>query len=48
MNQQGAVSGNCASSQNGRAGLFFVIENQALSISLTALIDGDTAPTKAP
>lgn len=48
MNQQGAVSGNCASSQNGRGGLFFVVEDQALSSSITALIDGDTAPTKAP
>jgi len=48
MNQQGAVSSNCASSQNGRGGLFFVVEDQALSSSITALIDGDTAPTKAP
>jgi hypothetical protein len=48
LNQQGAVTGNCASSQNGRGGLFFVVENQALTTSLTALIDGDTAPTKAP
>lgn len=48
MNQQGAVTGNCASSQNGRGGLFFVVENPALTTSLTALIDGDTAPTKAP
>lgn len=48
MNQQGAVTGNCASSQNGRGGLFFVVENPALTTSLTALIDGDTAPIKAP
>jgi hypothetical protein len=48
MNQQGAVSGNCASSQNGRGGLFFVVEDAALTASITALIDGDTAPTKAP
>jgi Deoxyribonuclease II len=48
MNQQGSISGNCGSSQNGRGGLFFVIDNQALSSSVTALIDGDTAPTKAP
>ena len=48
MNQQGAVAGNCASSQNGRGGLFFVVENQVLTSSLTGLIDGDTAPTKAP
>jgi len=48
MNQQGAVSGNCASSQNGRGGLFFVVEDQALSNGITTLIDGDTAPTKVP
>jgi hypothetical protein len=46
MNQQGATSGSCASSQNGRGGLFFVIEDAALTKSITALIDGDTAPTK--
>jgi Deoxyribonuclease II len=27
MNQQGAVSGRCGSSQNGRGGLFYVIDN---------------------
>ncbi len=48
MNQQGAITGNCASSQNGRGGLFFVVEDQQLAVSVTALIDGDTAPTKAP
>ena len=46
MNQQGAVTRNCASSQNGRGGPFFVVENHALTSSLTALIDGDTAPTR--
>jgi hypothetical protein len=48
MNQQGAVAGNCASSQNGRGGLFFVVDDATLTTSLTGLIDGDTAPTKAP
>jgi hypothetical protein len=48
MNQQGAVSGNCGSSQNGRGGLFFVVNDEALTTSLTALIDGNTAPTKGP
>lgn len=47
MNQQGAVTGNCASSQNGRGGLFFVVDDATLTTGLTALIDGDTAPTKA-
>jgi hypothetical protein len=44
MNQQGALSGNCASSQNGRGGLFFVIDNSALNTSVASLIDGATAP----
>jgi hypothetical protein len=47
MNQQGATSGaNCGSSQNGRGGLFYVIENADLSEGLKSLISGDTAPTK--
>lgn len=45
MNQQGAISGNCASSQNGRGGLFFVIDDAQLSDSVKDLISGDTAPT---
>lgn len=48
MNQQGAISGSCGSSQNGRGGLFFVVDNETLTTSLTNLIDGNTAPTKAP
>jgi len=43
MNQQGALSGKCSSSQNGRGGLFFVVENQALHDSVAALIEGDSA-----
>jgi hypothetical protein len=46
MNQQGAVSGDkCGSSQNGRGGLFYVIDNAALADSVTDLIKGDTAPS---
>jgi hypothetical protein len=30
LNQQGALSGNCASSQNGRGGLFYVVDDEAL------------------
>lgn len=45
MNQQGAISGNCKSSQNGRGGLFFVIDDAALSDSVKDLISGDSAPT---
>ncbi len=49
MNQQGTLSGtNCGSSQNGRGGLFYIIENKDLSESLASLIKGDSAPTKAP
>ena len=45
MNQQGSLSGpNCNSSQNGRGGLFYVINNPTLSKSVKALITGDTAP----
>jgi hypothetical protein len=47
LNQQGALSGNCGSSQNGRGGLFFVLENQALHDSVAVLIGGDTAPAAA-
>ncbi len=47
MNQQGTISGsNCASSQNGRGGTFYVVSNPQLSDSLTSLIAGDTAPTE--
>jgi hypothetical protein len=49
MNQQGSASGpNCASSQNGRGGLFYLINNPDLSDSVKTLINGDTAPTQAP
>jgi hypothetical protein len=47
MNQQGALSRpDCGKSQNGRGGLFFVLDNKALADSVTDLIDGDSAPTK--
>jgi len=46
MNQQGTLSGgNCASSQNGRGGLFYVLDNTVLSNSVKDLIAGDTAPS---
>lgn len=48
MNQQGAVSGpNCSRSQNGRGGLFFVVDQPELFESLKDLITGGTAPTGA-
>jgi hypothetical protein len=45
MNQQGSLSGpNCASSQNGRGGLFYVVDDVSLFDSMKDLISGDTAP----
>jgi hypothetical protein len=44
MNQQGSLSGpNCGSSQNGRGGMFFVVQNDKLTDSLSDLIKGETA-----
>lgn len=55
MNQQGTLSpkdtsskSGCASSQNGRGGLFFVLEDTKLWTDLGALIKGETAPTSPP
>lgn len=48
MNQQGSLSGpNCASSQNGRGGMFFVLVQPQLSTSLSSLIAGGSAPVEA-
>jgi hypothetical protein len=45
MNQQGSLSGpNCKSSQNGRGGLFYVVDNSQLFESLRDLLKGDSAP----
>ena len=43
LNQQGALSGDCGSSQNGRGGTFYIIKDKALFDSMTSLIAGDTA-----
>ena len=45
MNQQGALSKDCSSSQNGRGGMFFVLENKELFASLTSLL---SPPAKSP
>jgi hypothetical protein len=46
MNQQGSLSGpNCGSSQNGRGGLFFVVEDHDLWSSLKALMTCDSCDT---
>jgi hypothetical protein len=47
MNQQGSLNGpNCASSQNGRGGLFYVVDDRPLFASVTDLIRGESAPIK--
>jgi hypothetical protein len=46
LNQQGALSGNCKSSQNGRGGMFFVVENPVLHSSVASLVEGASAPVK--
>lgn len=44
MNQQGSLSApKCGSSQDGRGGLFYVVENSALFGSVRDLITGATA-----
>jgi len=48
MNQQGAISGKCGSSQNGRGGLFFVVQDDTLWSGISGLIAGETAPTAKP
>jgi hypothetical protein len=45
MNQQGTLDGpNCGSSQNGRGGLFYVVEDAKLADSVRDLIRGSSAP----
>jgi hypothetical protein len=47
LNQQGGLSPpDCGRSQNGRGGLFFVLDNKALADSVSDLIEGSTAPTR--
>lgn len=44
MNQQGSLSGpNCNSSQNGRGGLFYVVDNLPLFDSVRDLLKGESA-----
>jgi hypothetical protein len=43
MNQQGALSGECESSQNGRGGMFFVMVQPTLSDGISSLIAGSSA-----
>jgi hypothetical protein len=44
MNQEGSLSGpDCTVHQNGRGGLFFVVEDQVLSAGLRGLLGGTGA-----
>jgi hypothetical protein len=45
MNQEGALDGECATSQNKRGGLFFVVENDTLAKNIRLLLRGATAGT---
>jgi hypothetical protein len=47
LNQQGTLSGTCSSSQNGRGGTFYIVNNRALFESLSNLIKGETAEVGA-
>jgi len=47
-NQQGQLSTDCTSSQNGRGGTFYALNNGDLVTSITQLIAGSTAPATAP
>jgi hypothetical protein len=46
MNQQGSLDTNCGSSQNGRGGTFYVVDNEQLFNGVRDLIQGDTAPAQ--
>lgn len=47
MNQQGSLRGpDCRHSQNGRGGLFYVLNDKPLADSVRALLKGNTAPTR--
>jgi hypothetical protein len=46
MNQQGSLATNCKSSQNGRGGLFYVVDDPSLANSVQELIKGGSAPAQ--
>ena len=48
MNQDGSLSGNCGTQQNGRGGLFYVVDDPKLHDSIAQLISGGSAPVEAP
>jgi len=48
LNQQGTINPpHCERSQNGRGGMFFVVDNKELFDSVTGLIAGESEPVKA-
>jgi len=48
LNQQGTINPpKCDRSQNGRGGMFFVVENKDLFDTLSDLVEGETEPVKA-
>lgn len=48
LNQQGRLTNKCDSSQNGRGGLFFVVEDTALHTAVAQMIAGGTAGLEVP
>ena len=44
LNQQGRLTNKCDSSQNGRGGLFFIVDDAELHASIASLIAGETGP----
>ena len=44
LNQQGRLTAKCDSSQNGRGGLFFIVDDLALHAAVSELIRGETGP----
>ena len=48
MNQEGALSGSCAARQNGRGGVFFVVEDKKLHDSVLGLISNTQPRARRP
>lgn len=46
LNQQGALYENCASGDNGRGGIFYVVNNEILFNNVSDLIGGNTSPAE--
>jgi len=47
LNQQGTINPpHCERSQNGRGGMFFVVDDKDLFDTVTGLLDGESEPVK--